>query len=62
MPSFIHSYIHMVVIILPYHIGLNRVYFTWHMWELRLGAEAEITASVQAGVHWRASPKGMPML
>ena len=25
-----------------------------------VGAKAEITASVPAGVHWRASPKGMP--
>ena len=26
-----------------------------------VGAEAEITASVPAGVHWRTSPEGMPM-
>ena len=26
-----------------------------------VGAEAEITALVPAGVHWRASPEGMPM-
>ena len=26
-----------------------------------VGAEAEITASVAAGVHWRDSPKGMPI-
>ena len=26
-----------------------------------VGAKAEITASVPAGVHWRASPEGMPM-
>ena len=26
-----------------------------------VGAKAEITASVPAGVHWRASPKGMPL-
>ena len=25
------------------------------------GAKAEITASVPAGVHWRASPQGMPL-
>ena len=25
-----------------------------------VGAKAEITASVPAGVHWRASPEGMP--
>ena len=26
-----------------------------------VGAKAEITTSVPAGVHWRASPEGMPM-
>ena len=26
-----------------------------------VGAKAEITASVPAGVHWRASPEGMPL-
>ena len=26
-----------------------------------MGAKAEITASVPAGVHWRASPEGMPL-
>jgi len=26
-----------------------------------VGAEAEITASVPAGVRWRASPEGMPL-
>ena len=26
-----------------------------------VGAKAEITASVPAGVHWRASPDGMPL-
>ena len=26
-----------------------------------VGAKAEITASVSAGVHWRASPEGMPL-
>ena len=26
-----------------------------------VGAGAEIAASVPAGVHWRASPEGMPM-
>ena len=26
-----------------------------------VGAEAEITASVPAGVHWRVCPEGMPM-
>ena len=26
-----------------------------------VGAEAEITVSVPAGVHWRASSEGMPM-
>ena len=26
-----------------------------------VGAEAGITASVPAGVHWQASPEGMPM-
>ena len=26
-----------------------------------VGAKAEIIASVPAGVHWRASPKGMPL-
>ena len=26
-----------------------------------VGAEAEITVSVPAGVHWQASPEGMPM-
>ena len=26
-----------------------------------VGAEAEITASVPAGVHWQASPEGIPV-
>ena len=26
-----------------------------------VGAKAEITASVPAGVHWHASPEGMPL-
>ena len=26
-----------------------------------VGAKAEITASVPDGVHWRASPEGMPL-
>ena len=26
-----------------------------------VGAKAEITASVPAGVHWRASPEGVPL-
>ena len=26
-----------------------------------VGAKAEITASVPVGVHWRASPEGMPL-
>ena len=26
-----------------------------------VGAKAEITVSVPAGVHWRASPEGMPL-
>ena len=26
-----------------------------------VGAKAEITASVPAGAHWRASPEGMPL-